>query len=224
MAARADRMTSLSLAERLLVLCCDPDRGRPRIPTTHLDLALGGAVLLDLVLRGRVTRVDEHVAVLDRTPTGDPLLDDALTELTAGRRPHEPDHWVRHLSKGIRSAVEQRLASEGVLQVDDRRVLGVVPVHRCHQADDRYRHELMDRLQDAVVLGRRPTEEIAALVSLALAVGLGRHLFPRADRRAIEHRMQEIADGEWVGAAVRHDADVVNAVLGLPPVAATDDW
>lgn len=213
-----------SLAEDLLVLCSDQDRGRPRIPGTHLGLGLGGALLLDLVLHGRVALADGHVVAVDHTLLGDPLLDAALREVASEPRSREPGHWVRHLSRGARSAVEQRLAAAGVLQVDDHRVLGIFHVHRCHQTDTRHRHELVERLQDAVVLGRTPSAEVAALVSLALAVRLGQHLFPRADRRAIQHRMQEIADGEWVGAAVRHNVDAVDAALGIPPVGTGDGW
>ena len=67
-------------------------------------------------------------------------------------------------------------------------------------------HELIDHLRDAIVLGRDPMQETAALASLALAVSLGRHLFPRSDRLAVRRRVAEVAaecrDGEWVTSAV----------------------
>lgn len=213
-----------SLAEDLFVLCCDQDRGRPRIPATHLGLALGGALLLDLVLHERVVLADGYVVAADHTLLGDPLLDAALHEVASEPRSREPDHWVRHLSRGARSAVEQHLAAAGVLHIDDHRILHLFHVHSCHQTDTRHRHELVERLQDAVVLGRAPTTEVAALVSLAVAVRLGPHLFPRADRRAIQHRMLEISDGEWVGAAVRHNVDTVDAALGIPPGGTGEEW
>ncbi|WP_214370383.1 GOLPH3/VPS74 family protein [Pseudonocardia sp. H11422] len=208
-------MSRLPLAAELFLVTCHEVTGRTRIPATHLDLGLGGALLLELVLDGRIALVDRHVAVVDRTPLADPLLDRALAEVSGDPKPREPDHWVRHLARGARSAVENRLVSSGVLQVDDHRVLGLIPVHHRHQTDTRIEHELVDRLHDVVILGRPPAQEIAALVSLALAVGLEQCLFPRSDRRAIRHRMREIADGEWVGVAVRHSIDAVNAALGI---------
>ena len=63
--------------------------------------------------------------------------------------------------------------------------------------------------------GHPASRETAALVSLALAVGLEQHLFPRSDRRAVRHRMRGIAAGEWAGAAVKHTIDAVNAALGI---------
>lgn len=206
------------LAEDLHLLACDEATGRPRVPGAYLDLGLGGALLLDLALRGRLALVDGHVAVVDRTPVGDRLIDHALTVVAAGK-PHGPEHWVDVLARGARAAVRQRLVDAGVLAADDHRVLGVLPVHHTHQVDDRIEQPLLDRLGEAVVLGRPPSPHTAAVVSLALAVGLDGHLFPRADRRAVRHRMEEIARGEWVGAAVRHSVAAIEAALGVGMVA-----
>lgn len=110
-----------------------------------------------------------------------------------------------------------RLVVASVLQRDDRKVLGFIPVRRTNEADARLHHELVDHLHDAIVLGHRPSRETAALASLALAIGLERHLFPRSDRRAVEQRMAEIAEGRWVGSAIRHAIDAVDAALGITP-------
>jgi hypothetical protein len=205
----------VTLAEDLFLLACDDATGRRRIPTTHLDLGLGGALLLDLVLRGRVALVHEHVVVVDRTPVGDALLDDALRAVAGDPRPREPDHWVHHLAKGARAAVPGRLVTAGVLRVDEHKVLGLVVGHRTHLVDGRIEHDLRNRLGAAVVLGRPASRETAALASLVLAVGLEGRLFPRSDRRAIRYRIEELAAGEWVGATVRHAIDAINAALGI---------
>jgi len=207
----------VTLAEDLYVLACHADTGRLLIPTTSLDLGLGGALLLDAVLRDRVALVHSHVVVVDPAPVGEPLSDAALRSVGGDAKAHEPEYWVRHLARGARHAVQNRLVAAGVLRMEDHKVLGLIPVHHTHQTDGRLGHELMDHLTDAVVLGRKPDRFTVALVSLALAVGLEPHLFPRSDQRAIRRRMQDIADGEWVGSAVRHEIDAVNAVLGIGP-------
>jgi Golgi phosphoprotein 3 (GPP34) len=205
----------VTLAEDLYLLACHEATGRLRIPAVHLDLGLGGALLLDLALRGRVALVDEHVVVVDRAPVGDPMLDDALDAVARESRRHEPDHWVRHLAKGTRAVVQRRLVTAGVLSSEEHKVLGFIPVHHSHQVDGRIEHELVHRLRDAVVLGRPASRETAAVVSLALAVRLEGHLFPRSDRRAVRRRMLQIAGDDWVGAAVRHAVDAIDAVLGI---------
>lgn len=207
----------VTLAEDLFLLASEGATGRLRLPSTYLDLGLGGALLLDLVLQDRVALADSHVVVVDPAPVSDPLLDAALRSIGTAPKEHEPEYWVRHLARGARTAVQDRLLAAGVLQMEDHKVLGLIPVHHPHHADGRLERELMDHLHDAVVLGQPPSRETAALASLALSIGLERHLFPRADRRAIQQRMQEITYEEWVGAAVRHEIDAVKAALGIGP-------
>jgi hypothetical protein len=190
------------------------------IDTTHLDLGLGGALLLDLMLQQRIALHGSHVAVTDARPTGDALLDRALSDIVATRS-HEPGHWVRHLTHGLRRTVKDRLVQAGVLCRDDHKVLGIIRIHRTHETDGRLHHELEDHLHDAVVQGHRPSLKTAALASLALAVGLDRHLFPRSDRRAVRQRMAEVAgecpECEWVADAVHRAVDATDAALGITP-------
>src|SRR5574337_809242 len=210
----------ITLAEDLFLLATDAATGRPLVDTTHLDFGLGGALLLDLVLQQRIALRGSQVVVTDPRPTGDPLLDPALSELAAVK-PHEPGHWVRHLIHGLRHAVEVRLVEAGVLCRDDHKVLGVIRIHRTHETDGRLHHALEDHLQDAVVLSHAPSRETAALASLALAVGLDRHLFPRSDRRAVRRRMAEVAaecsECESVADAVHRAVDATDVALGITP-------
>jgi hypothetical protein len=207
----------VTLAEDLYLLASDGSTGRFLIDTTRLDLGLGGAMLLDLVLRGHLELADSSVVVTAGPPTGEPLLDTALGAITATAKRHSPEHWVRHLARGAHRTVRDHLVDAGVLRREDGRLLHVIPVHRTHESDGRLHHQLQHDLDDAVVLGRPPSRETAALAALVLAVGLERDLFRRSDRHEIRRRMAEIADGGWVAQAVAGEVTVVDVALGLAP-------
>src|SRR4051812_5981969 len=207
----------VTLAEDLYLLANNGSTGRFRIDTSHLDLGLGGAMLLDLALRGHVQSAGSAVVVTAGPPTGEPLLDTALATIAAAAKPHSPDHWVRHLARGAHRAVQDHLVDAGVLRREDSRVLHVLPVHRTRESDGRLHSELLGRLTDSVALDRQPSRETAALASLVLAIGLERSLFPRADRHEVRRRLAEIADGGWVAPAVAGAVTVVDVALGLPP-------
>lgn len=210
----------VTLADDLYLLATDASTGRPLIDTTHLDLGLAGAVLLDLVLEQRLTPRDSRVAIVDPRPVGDPLLDRALSQIVAAK-PHDPGHWVRRLAHGLHRVVKDRLVGLGVLCRDDHKVFGIVPIHRTHETDGRLHHELQDHLQNVVVLDHPPSRQTAALASLALAVGLDATLFPRSDHRAVRRRMAEVArecpEGEWVADAVHRAVDAGDAARGITP-------
>jgi hypothetical protein len=84
---------------------------------------------------------------------------------------------------------------------------------------------LVDHLHDAVVLDHPPSSESAALAALALAVGLDRHLFPRADQRAVRQRMTEVAAecsaAAWIAASVSAAVNALDAGLGVLPGSTT---
>ena len=211
----------VTLAEDLYLLADDAATGRPVIDQSHLELGLAGALLLDLALRRRIAVVDAHVTVASEAPTGEPLLDGALIRIAGDGRTHGPDHWVRHLARGARRAIQNRLVEVGALQRDDHKLLRVIPVHGTHETDGRIHHELVEHLHDAVVLDHAPSPETAALALLALAVGLERHLFPRVDRRVMGRRLAEVATkcgvGTWVATAVACAVNVMDAALGITP-------
>ena len=107
------------LCEQLMVLLLTDD-GKP-VAATTTGYLLAGALLGDLVVRGRVdlARSGEAVpagGVLVRSlmPTGDDLLDDAL-ERVRRREGGRPSSVIRPLSKGTRSAVLERSTAAGVV-------------------------------------------------------------------------------------------------------------
>jgi hypothetical protein len=209
----------VTLAEDLYLLADDEATGRPLIDQSHLELGLAGSLLLDLALRRRIALVDARLTVASASPTGEPLLDGALTRIVRDDRTHGPDHWVRHLARGARRAAQDHLLEVGVLQRDDHTILRVIRVHRTHETDGRLHHELVKHLHDAVVLDHAPSPETTALALLALAIGLERHLFPRVDRRVVGRRLAEVAtecgEGAWVGTAVAGAVNALDAALGI---------
>ena len=211
----------VTLAEDLYLLASNGSTGRLLIDPARLDLGLGGALLMDLALRGHVGLVDSHVVATTGPSTGDALLDTAMLAIAGDPKGHGPDHWVRHLGRGAHRAVQDHLLAAGVLRRDDDRLLHVIPVHRTHETDGRLHHRLQEQLDDAVALGHPPSQETAALASLALTIGLERQLFPRSDRYEVRRRMAEIAEGRWVAPAVAGAVTVLDVALGLVPVADT---
>lgn len=207
----------VGLAEDLYLLAINGTTGRLLIDTAHLDLGLGGALLLDLARRGQVDLVDSGVVAGTGPPTGDQLLDAGLNLIRGESTGHGPDHWVHRLGRAAHRTVRDHLVDAGVLRRDDDRLLHVIPVHRTRETDGRLHQALRQDLDDSVLHRHPPSPETAALASLVLAIGLDRELFPGWDRHEIRHRMTEIADGGWVARAVAGAVTVIDVALGLAP-------
>src|SRR3954447_11102044 len=106
----------VTLAEDLYLLANNGSTGRFGIDTSHLDLGLGGAMLLDLALRGHVEAAGSRVVVTAGPPTREPLLDTAPDTITAADGRHAPDHGVHHLARGAHRAVQDHLVEAGFLR------------------------------------------------------------------------------------------------------------
>jgi len=209
----------LTLPEELLLLVYDDERGSTW--STSLETGLGGAVQLDLSLRGRVDVRDGDLVVLDGTPTGEPVLDAALAEVAATSRPKPPKRWLGALGKDARAASLERLVDRGVLRREDDRVLGLFARTRYPEADGGPEDRVRQRLHDAVVVGTTPDARTAALASLVRALRLRGEVFRGQDRRATDRRLEELSEGDWAGAAVKRSLDEVMMTTVMVATAAS---
>ena len=106
---------ALPIAEQLLLLgCAEPHEYRPN---DELGAQLAGAVLTELIVRERVAvqragDADETVAIIDASPTGDDLLDEALALLGPVRSPTVTGSAVNRVW-GV--AARHRLHSRGLI-------------------------------------------------------------------------------------------------------------
>jgi len=126
------------IAEELLLLATDDATGKSSVSTMQLDPALAGAVLMELVVAGRVGLDGEgrkaQVVVIDEAPLGDPTLDPALQSLVE-KAPIRPVSAIGKLSKGLRERLFNGLQDRGILRRESGKTLGIFPTTRW-PADD----------------------------------------------------------------------------------------
>lgn len=210
------------IAEDLLLLLTDDVTGRSVVDGERLTNALAGAVLVELVLAGRLAATDPgrwgsgtRVAVVDGTPLGDPLLDEALARAAARRQPVTAQSLLSALGKGLADSLRTRLAARGILRAEEGRTLGIFPTRVWLAADSRHEAQLRTALWEVVVRGRDPRPHEACLVSLLHALDQVPKQF-RADgvtQRQLRTRAQALAQGNIGGEAVRRAVEAAEAAV-----------
>jgi len=212
----------MSLPEEFLLLAYDED-GTPLTDGTHLDNGLGGALLLELALNGRVDVADKRVVVLDPAPTGDSLTDEALDRIRDDK-PRKPGYWVTKLSKQARPRLLDKLVTEGVLTVEKDRVLWVFPRTKYPSASGEppaVEVAARERMRTAI-LGTGPVDpRTAALCALVAATDLDRKVLRDLDRRVVQARLKEIGEGAWAAEAVRKAIEEIQAAVMVAIIAST---
>jgi Golgi phosphoprotein 3 (GPP34) len=211
------------IAEDLLLLLTADDTGKLAADTTNMNLALGGALLAELALAQRVDLAghDERVRegrliVRDAGPTGDSVLDDALA--TVGHEEgKKPQSVVAALGKRTRVRLYERLAEAGLLRPEKDRILGIVPTHRWPAEDAVHETAVRTGLVTALRDGVTTDARTRALVSLLLALKAV-HKAVDSDsvglsKRELNASAKQIAEGDWVGRAVRSAIDTDTAII-----------
>lgn len=212
-----------SLAEELLLLAYADD-GTPLTDGTHLDNGLGGALLLELALAGRVDVEAKRVVVVDPRPLDDPLANNALARIIGEERSRKPGHWVTKLAKETRPRVLDKLVTDGVLTVEKDKVLWVFPRTKYPAANGvrpPAEAEAERRMRDAVLGSGTVDPRTAALCALVAATELDRKIFPDLDGKRVKARLKEIGEGTWAADAVRKTIEEIQTAVMLAIVAST---
>ena len=203
------------IAEDLLLLLLDDQSGKPN--TSHLDLALGGAVLVDLALGGLV-EVASHGSLLGsaklrRAPgamVGDRILAGALGAV-AENKPAQ--RLVVKVGKGLLEPLAERQLRRGFLDRREEKVLGLVTRTRWPSRDPSRKEAIRRALVVILVQGGRPDARSAALIGLLLAVNrLHRTVsHPDASARRVKRRAKEVAEESWASPTIKDAVAVATA-------------
>ena len=171
------------------------------------NYVFGGACLSVLCLHGRLSVGAEKngwVEVVDRTPVGEPVLDDCLEQVVRARRRARAGKWVMRFNDAKayhRTAVG--LCRSGVLRAADVRVWLFFRRRAYEIVDPAPLRRLISRLQETVFDdASSPDPETRVLVTLANVGGLLPAHFDRKQLRNRRRHLDGIAAGHAVSDAI----------------------
>jgi hypothetical protein len=208
-------MTSIALAEELLLLAYDDQTGKATGSRIGLDLGMSAAVLIDLALAGRIAYVNGYLTVIDPSPIGDPIADTILAK-AAVDEPHTPAQWLQRLRHRLRIRVLEDLVARGVVRDIDETQLEYIHVHRYPVADPAYETEIRRRLAEALTTDAIPDERTAALATLLTATRMEPALRLPPDQAARAHqRLEQISAGAGFSGGVSMEDSIVRPSVAL---------
>ncbi|MBN6042255.1 GPP34 family phosphoprotein [Amycolatopsis sp. 195334CR] len=205
------------IVEDLLLLMLDDKSGTPAGAGT-LHYALGGAMLVELALRGRVEDDGSRglggpkVLATGDGPLGDPLLQDAYDKVA--EKPRSVQSLLMAIGGGLYKPVIERLLERGFIRREQKRVLGLIPRTTLPVDDGEYETELRQRVRAVLEDGVDPDVRTAAVVALLSSSGTLPSLHPTPKWSSkVYHRGKEFEEGSWgasaVGTAVTRTATAI---------------
>ncbi len=199
---------TLTMPEEILLLLLDDETGKPvGLPGPAGDLALAGAILMELALAHRLDTDLDGLVLVSAAPMGQPALDGVLARIAAERESRGSRWWIRELAKGVaplRARLLDGLVAAGVLRRQKDRLLWVFPDHRYPKAPGRAETEGVRARLRGVVLGDEiPEPRDALLIGLCRAAGLVPLLLSAEEAKAAEARILHLARLEEISRALR---------------------
>lgn len=215
------------ICEELHLLLTEPSGKTPWYVGTKRRFAEIAALVMDLMLAGRVRVTDDRtkrVQVLSHEPTGDPVLDGALATLAR----HDGKAFTRILqvrAMDPKDAVVEALVARGIL---DRSAAGPFGGVRTPERDPMVERRLRERLAAVLAGTAEPSVADATLLSLVQALDAAHVVLKEESaglgRSALKKRIREIAEhapaADAVTAAVQELAVVIMTTTMLPMIAA----
>jgi len=213
----------LRLYEELLLLALHDEKGTNAFATL-LDPALGGAVMAELLLHGKIDIRDEGkrglVTVVDPSRSGDAVLDAGLAALEGARRRADPQTTVLRLAriKALRSSVALALCRRGVLKETEREILLLFRRKVYPTVDPAPEQALIARIRAEVAGTEPPDLRTALLIGLADSAGALGAIFDRAERKALKARLRSIREEHAAASATHGAVEAVQMTLSITSV------
>ncbi len=210
-------LSSLRLHEALLLLAVRDEKGGfGNAP--YLAQALAGAVLMELVLEGRIkiekVKRSNVVRVVDQRLTGEPLMDTWLEQMRSARKEAGVTYWISRIvgTRKLVQRIAERLWHAGIFRREERSflwfnyntfVLGYPSTKR----------ELVDRLRRLINEDGDTDAADAALVALASKSGVLSAYFDRKELKMRRKRIEQLVMAQPIASAVGEAVAAVHAAV-----------
>jgi cytochrome P450 len=202
----------LRIVEEILLLLIDGERGdiRASLSTHTRDVALSGAVLMDLAMENRIDTDLRHLMLIDPTPLGDELLDPALAEIAHESGTHSTAFWISRMAERgdeLLGVTTDRLVERGILEVESN---GLVFLSRLVSRVRRYptdagagfSEEVQSRIMRQLFSDDIPDPRDIVIISLAAACGVFPRILSREELAEVQGRIDRITRMELIGRTV----------------------
>lgn len=207
----------LGFVEEIVLLLLDDSHGQiVDLPTSAAHVVIAGAALMELALRNRIDSDVKRLVVVDRAPTGDDILDDALVRLSElGGELTIPaalggiaGHAENYREKSLNRLVEHR-----ILRDDNGRFLWVSPTRQYPVIDNREQQEVRARLRQILLTDEIPDPRDIVLLCLVEASHLLGLVLSPEELAQTATRINQLTRLDLIGQAVhRAVADIRSTV------------
>lgn len=207
----------LSFPEEIVLLLLDETKGEfVPLPESVFAIVIGGAALMDLALHNRIDTDLEKLMVVDRSPLGDDILDDALAVVAKKKGDLDITEALYDVALGAedyRARALKRLIAHGILNEVSGRFLWVFQTRRYPVIDNAEQQEVRTRMRQVLLTDEIPDPRDIVLVCLIDACALLGFVLGDDELDAARPRVEQLRKMDLIGQAVTKAASETEAII-----------
>ena len=213
---------NLKLYEAIVLLALCEEKGT--MNGAYVEYATAAALAAELLMLGRIKVDDgnnEKIAVVNDSPTGDSLLDEALTMILDAKRQYELEHWVEKLAgiKDLKHKVAQALATDGIVASEKEKVLWLFERRVYPEVNPEPEEQLRQEMRNVVLSdGDEIEPRIAIVVALANSAALLPQVFTKRELKDRKQRIKQLEKGELLPKAAKEAVQAIEAAVMIAAI------
>jgi hypothetical protein len=193
----------LSLAEELLLITLDDESGKllDSIKPFAFDIAVAAALIMDLSLHGRLDTDTKKLFVVSAAPTGNAILDQALSEIAAENSALSTSEWLSKIARnrdGVSERIIESLIAKDVLQLVEKRLFWVLKTRAYPATSGIEEREVRARVMQLLNSDDIPNPSDALLIGLLNATGIMSRLLAPSELSRLQNRIDQISNFEEI--------------------------
>lgn len=215
-------MVVLHLADKLLLLALDDEKGNFVTQPFALSYGLSGAILLELSLKECIKIVDSKVIVNVRKKLDDVLLNSYLQVLASSKRERTLQYWVRQFGgkeKEIKEAIIEKLITHKIVVKRAQKILWIFNNDVFPTVNAKPEKRLRKRLYEIIEYSKKATIDELMLMGLIDSCKLNTSVYGKERTKRYKSRIKaiiaDIQHEEAIGETVKEVHQLIVSMLAV---------
>lgn len=184
--------------------------------STYLNYGLSGIAVIELIRQNRLLLEDGKLIVTNPATTGDNMLDEFLQAIASKPVPLKLNRWISLLPYKVKkqqTRVMERLEDNGILKIEQGRVLIFFPSRKYIVTNESQRDKIVNACRESLLKGNKaPAPEIMLIISIAAANYFISKFFTKDEYKGLKDTFKQLKKGTYFETGNEGIQEVVIAI------------
>jgi hypothetical protein len=193
------------LSEELILILLDPKSGKIKRRNRYLIHGILGGFLLDLVMLGRLTIIENEIIVIDETPVEDEILNFVSKTIQEEDENLSIYYWIKTLKRKISNPEKlllDKLVNRGIIKVEPKNIFGIIPSQRYFYTNPNLKEIIRTKICQVINEKEESDYRTLALLSLIYTTNCETEIFTKKELEMYLHKIRNIVSSDEIGKSI----------------------